>query len=295
MPECTGAIECGCWGHVQLAQSGEKYLGEYEYVLDGRPGRWPYSLAKQLVQLPAYCVVHHQDDEDVADCPRAVRGTSLCDECADRMGFDLRTIAGLWDDAMDALQRGSGGGSDERQGTRVDAPLPINAVPSDAMREARTAVWSTVGQLIQDKPMAMLPADQSTPSLAEWLGMWHLGAITSHPSPAHTRACYWSLAHAADDMVAATMGVPVEVLTKSYCKTRLPRVKLGAPGLGPQCGGELVMVERADGQRSVKCSADQKHMIDAESWFLMMAARKTRSSRARNTVIKRLNRRLDLA
>ncbi len=294
MPECTGELECGCWGHVQVAQSGEKFLGEYEYVLDGRPGRWPYTLAKQLVQLSEYCVVHHDADPDSEECPRAIRGTSLCTECAERMDLDLRSIAGLWDDAMDALHRGSGGGSDERQGTKVDVPLPINAAPSDAMREARAAVWSIVGQLIQDKPKAMLPADQSTPALAEWLGKWHLGSITAHPSPRHTRACYWDLANAADAMVAATRGVPVEMPTGADCRTRLPRPvrKQDEPvsnALGPMCGGELIMVERADGRRTIRCSKDPQHMVDADSWFLMMAARKPRASRARNTVLKRLN------
>ncbi|ASN39008.1 hypothetical protein CGQ24_08255 [Arthrobacter sp. 7749] len=300
MPECTGTIECGCWGHVQLAQSGDKYLGEYEYVLDDLPGRWPYSLAKKLVKLPEYCVVHQMVDPEMTDpdsdgYPRAIRGTNLCTECAERMIADARTIASRWDDAMDALHRGSGGGSEERVGTKVDAPLPINPAPSDAMREARAAVWSIVGQLVQDRPTVQLPADQSTPVLAEWLSRWHMGVLSTHPSPRHTRSCYWSLAHAADQMVAATLGVPVEVAVQAQCTTRLPKPKLGKAALGPQCGGELVAIERADGKRQIKCSKDPEHMIAYESWALMQAARKPRSSRAKNTVIKRLNRQLDLA
>lgn len=264
-----------------MAQSGDKYLGEYEYVLDDLPGRWPYSLAKKLVKAPEYCIVHETADPDSDGCPRAIRGTNLCTECAERMAFDLRVIAGTWDDAIDALHRGSGGGSEERVGTKVDAPLPINAAPSDAMRDARAAVWTVAGQLIQDKPMQQLPADQSTASIAEWLNMWHLGEIMAHPSPRHTRACYWSLAQAADAMVKATRGAPVEVPTLEHCETRMPKPKLGRAELGPRCGGELILVERGDGRQTVRCTNDDGHMVAADAWFQMQRARRPQKRGAR--------------
>lgn len=240
----------------------------------------------EVVDYPSDCGVH----AEVTEWVPADQKSNLCTACREDLASSLLAIESCWAQAVDALQRGRGGGDSERMGgSDIHPPLPINADASDAMRLARDAVWSGAHQLVMDRDHVRLPDDQSTPALAGWLARWHLEHLASHSNGSWTVEWYTEIQLAAEAMLKASLNGVVELPTGAECRTRLPRPDPKKAALGPMCGGQLIMVEQADGNRTVKCSENPDHMLDADSWFLMMAARKPRASRAKNTVIKRLN------
>lgn len=279
MPECTGAVDCGCWGHVQLAQSGEKFLGEYEYVLDDRPGRWPYSLAKKLVQWPEWCVVHAAGSVEAMYVASA-RDSKLCLPCVDQLRFELQRVATCWDGASDALQRGTGAGRDGmRASDGVWQPLPIDANVSEALGVAREAVWSLVAQLVQDRPTVRLPDDQSTPALAEWLAKWHVDYVASHPSAAFTLETYKEVQAAAGAVLDASYGASVEVVQSEPCMTPIGKKPKSQQLI--RCPGKVTLVQKRDGVELACCDLDDSHMVPADAWFRVMKSLRPQKRGAR--------------
>ncbi|MGL3804706.1 hypothetical protein ACSYDW_01275 [Paeniglutamicibacter sp. R2-26] len=237
----------------------------------------------EAVDYPSDCGVHA---EQTIWVPADAR-SNLCTDCRESLGKDLLAIESRWDQVMDALARGRGGGDSERMGsTEVHAPLPINAAASDAMRLARDAVWSGVDQLVMDRGNVRLPDDQSTPALAGWLARWHLEYLASHANGSWTVEWYTEIQDAAEAISRASAdGAPVEVATTYTCKARVPTalsiLRLGNLVPDPECGGSLVMIEQPDGSRTVKCSKNAGHMIAADAWFEMHRARRPQKRGAR--------------
>lgn len=235
MPEHVNSPYCGCWGCIKEDQ-----------------------------ESAGSCVVHVMGGPD-APVPGTTPGMNLCGECSDRMIADLRLVAGRWDDALDALHPGSGGGSD-RHVQRVEAPLPINVSVSDAMRVARDNVWSVVLRLVDDYGVR-LPEDQTTPALAEWLARTQAVKIAQYPDRTFTRRAYWWIADAADWIATAVHGQAVAVpIPDQVCRR-------------PGCGAQLHVVENRAGVRIVQCSGDSKHSVQWDVWSQMLRARKPRGAR----------------
>lgn len=227
---------------------------------------------------PIDCGVHAEDSIWVRADPKS----NLCTDCREVLHRDLLVIESNWDLALDALARGRGGGDSERMGgSDIHPPLPINANASDAMRLARNAVWSGAHQLVMDRDQIRLPDDQSTPALAGWLARWHLEHLASHPRGSWTVEWYTEIQRAAKAMMKAAAQGMVEVPTQEPCKARLPKVKLGSTALGPVCGGEMILVERPDGVKVVKCSKDPDHWVAADNWFMVQKASRPQKRGAR--------------
>jgi hypothetical protein len=147
---------------------------------------------------------------------------------------------------------------------------------------ARAAIWSTVGQLVQDRPDLRMPADHSTDVLADWIARRHIDYLASHPAREHLAAVFATVSDAALAVRdQAYQCAPVEVEMKhSHCHqfTDDP-----AGGRVP-CPGQLVGVLLPSGRQVVECSADPLHRIPADAWFQIQARRAPRPARAMNTI-----------
>lgn len=251
MPEHVDSPDCRCWGCVQIA-----------------------------VECVGVCVVHAVAEQDRV-APMAVKDLNLCQVCTDRLSADLRLVAERWDEAQDALQPGSGGQS-ERHAQQTAAPLPINVAVSDALRIARDNVWSVAIRLVDDHDGLTLPADQTTPSLAEWLAAWQSLKIAGARDRKWTRDAYWLIAAAADQIAAKTYGLPTTVEIRDiFCRHRV-LVDPQVPGKLQDCGGVLEAVERSDGFKTVRCQTDARHSIQWDTWTNMLksfGAKKRRGAR----------------
>ncbi|WP_313813001.1 hypothetical protein [Glutamicibacter sp.] len=213
------------------------------------------------------CVVHAQAEPDQL-APVALDDLNLCGECNDRMIRDLRFVADRWDDAQEALHAGSGGGGSERHAQRTEAPLPINVSVSDALMVVRDNIWSVVLRLVDDLGVRV-PADQTTPGLAEWLARTKAVTIAAYPDRAFSRQAYWWIAHAADWLATATHGAETSVeIPDQFCKR-------------PGCKAQLVVVENRKGERVVQCQGDAKHAVQWDTWSKMLKARRPQKRGAR--------------
>lgn len=247
---------------------------EYKYRAEvgGAVVLLPFTLAKKHTVYPAVCIWHEQE------ALPAVDRNHLCWKCIDWLREQLAEVARHWPDLEDALSPAGGRAvSSERVTGTGDLypPLPINGDVSDIMRDARNAVWSTVGQLVQDRPDIRLPADHNTNILADWLARWHVDYLASHPSVGHLQAVGSQLARVARSMQeAAYQSPPVEVPLDGRCHQT-------------GCSGEVVAVQTPDGRRVVRCSEDITHRVAADQWFQSHARRAPRPARAMNTLKKK--------
>lgn len=227
-------------------------------------------MGAEAMGYPEVCGVHAEESDWVP----ADRRSNLCEACRDQLASSLRMIERYWDEVMDALQRGTGGGGSERMGgSDVHAPLPINAHASDAMRLARDAVWSAVDQLVMDKDAVRLPDDQSTPSLAGWLARWHVEYLAGHPNGSWTVEWYAEIQQAAEGIEKASADGVVEVYTEKPCGHKEYVVK----GEGEQrkrqvvkCPGMVTLVQRPGVGQVAVCSVDPVHAVSADVWFKAM-------------------------
>ncbi|WP_426302758.1 hypothetical protein [Arthrobacter sp. R-11] len=241
----------------------------------------PYRVAVLLTDYQPFCMYH-------AEAPvHAVRKTHLCPACIADLTRAFRLIADNWNGLQDGLARAGRAASSERVGGSADpsiGPLPINTDVSDAMGLARAAIWSTVGQLVQDRPEVRMPEDHSTDVLADWIARRHIDYLASHPAREHLHSVF-------SDVGAAALAVrdqayqcaPVEVEMKhSHCHQFTDDT---AGGRVP-CPGQLVGVQLANGRQVVECSADPLHRIPADAWFQIQ----TKKAAYRKRDIARLQR-----
>ena len=245
---------------------------EYKYRVEVNGGieLLPYTLAKKATIYPTACIFDHEEPAPTID------RTHLCWQCIEWLRESLADVAKHWPDLEDALAPAGGrAASSERVSGTGDLypPLPINGEVSDVMRDARTAIWSTVGQLVQDKPEQRLPADHGTGVLADWLARWHVHYLASHPSAAHLVAVGTELAKVVPRMKDAAYQSPaVEVETDEACHH-------------DGCSGAVVAVQTPDGRKVVRCSEDITHRVAADQWFYTHTNR--RPGRARNALKKK--------
>lgn len=245
---------------------------EYKYRVEvsGTVLLLPFTLAKKQTTYPDFCIFDHDEPQ-----PTAARA-HLCWRCIDWLRESLTTIAERWPDLEDALAPAGGrAASSERVSGTGDLypPLPINGDVSDLMRDARTSVWSTVGQLVQDRPELRMPNDHGTGVLADWLARWHVDYLASHPSAAHLTSVGTELARIAPAIRALILQAPaVEAELDASCHQ-------------PGCPGEVVAVQTPDGRKVVRCSEDITHRVAADQWFYTHANR--RPGRARNALKKK--------
>lgn len=250
MPEHKNDPSCGCWGCL---------MADADY--------------------PTNCGVHAEESQWWPAVPKS----NLCVACREELGANLRAIESHWDQALDALARGRGGGGDSERmgGSDIHPPLPINANASDAMRLARNAVWSGAHQLVMDRDQVRLPDDQSTPALAGWLARWHLEHLASHPRGSWTVEWYTEIQHAAEAIIKASAeGNTPEVPTEHDC-ARLVAVEVDGEKSLEKCGGQLIAIEPHGGVKSIKCSKNPTHSIPWDIWSQMMRARKPRGARVK--------------
>lgn len=256
---------------------------EYKYRIEvaGTTVLLPYSLAKKQTTYPEACIFEH-------DAPEAtILGTHLCWRCTEWTRESLTTISEHWSDLEDALAPAGGRAvSSERVSGTGDLfpPLPINGDVSDLMRDARNAIWSTVGQLVQDRPDVRLPSDHGTGVLADWLARWHVGYLAGHPSSDHLTAVGTDLARIAPRVREAVyQAPPVEVPLDGSCH----QTTTDAAGRTVPCPGQVVAWQQGDGQKVVRCTVDITHRVPADQWFRANAYRAPRQARAMNTLKKK--------
>lgn len=256
---------------------------EYKYrvAVAGTTRLLPFSEAKKHIQYPVLCIFH--DDEPA----RAVKNTHLCDACTEGMRKSFDDIAQRWPDLEEALGANGGASNSERvSGTGDLFPqLPININVSEVMGKARALVWSTVGQLVQDRPDQRMPRDHGTGMLADWLARWHVGYLASHPSVDHLVTVCVELATAADEcrrMVFRANTYELE-MKDSHCH----QFTDDTTGRRVPCRGQVIGVMKPDGRKVVQCDVDPLHFMPADQWFQGQARRSPRPARAANTLKKK--------
>lgn len=237
---------------------------KYRVKIAGKVVLLPYTLAKKQTVYPELCIFHPDNPA------KAIPGTHVCLPCLEWLRASLQDVAKYWPDLEDALAPAGGRAvSSERVGGTGDLypPLPINGDVSDIMREARRAIWLTVGQLIQDRPDARLPKDHNTDVLADWLARWHVQYLASHPSSDHLHLVGLDLERVVKQMKdAAYQAPPTEVEMDSSCHHA-------------GCSGSVIAARTSDGQKVVRCSEDITHRIAADQWFYTHANRRPGSAR----------------
>lgn len=247
MPEHKNSPGCGCWGCQSIAREGF-----------------------------GVCVVHLVAEQDQVPPPSA-SGLNVCVSCDDRMRADLLLIADRWEEAQDALHPSSGGGDSERHAGRVEAPLPLDVSVSDALRIVRDDVWSVALRLVDDHDGLVLPADQTTPSLAEWMAKWQLIKIAGSSDKSWSREAYWLVASAADQITAVTHGVETRVeMPDMLCKH-----KTHVDMKTTVCGAQLMLAERPDGVKTVRCNEDVSHAVPWDIWSQALRASRPQRRGAR--------------
>jgi len=238
LPEHKNAADCGCWGCQSIAREGS-----------------------------GVCVVHLVAEQDQVP-PAVVTDQNLCPTCDDRMRADLHLVAERWEEAQAALHPSRGGDS-ERHAQRTEAPLPLNVSVSDALMIVRDNIWSVALRLVDDHPGLSLPADQTTPSLAEWLARWQMLKIAGAKDKGFTRQAYWWVAEAADQIASKTYGTETTAeIPNQFCKR-------------PGCKGKLFVAERSDGVRTVRCAEDANHAVQWDTWSKMLKASRPQRRGAR--------------
>jgi hypothetical protein len=239
----------------------------------------PFTLAKKQTVYPDSCIFDHEEPAPTID------RTHLCWRCTEWLRESLATIADHWADLEDALAPAGGrAASSERVSGTGDLypPLPINGIVSDVMRDARNAVWSTVGQLVQDQPDLRMPKDHGTGMLAEWLARWHVGYLASHPSAAHLTAVGTDLARIAPAVKeAAYQSPPIEVEIDGVCHQHMT----DARGERVPCPGKVSGWTQGDGHVVIRCSLDITHRVPADQWFATSKRRAPRPARARSALM----------
>lgn len=256
---------------------------EYKYRVEvaGAVVLLPFTLAKKQTTYPEACIFHH--DEPAA----AVDRTHLCWQCIEWLRTSLAGVAKYWPDLEEALLPAGGrAASSERVGGTGDLypPLPINGDVSDVMRDARNAIWSTVGQLVQDRPDVRLPLDHGTGVLADWLARWHVDYLASHPSPSHLEAVGMDLARVVPAMAsAAYQSPPVEVEIDGDCHQQVTN----AQGEKIPCPGKVTAWTQGDGRAVIRCSVDITHRVPADQWFATAGRRAPRPAQAMKSLKKK--------
>ncbi|GGJ74447.1 hypothetical protein GCM10007173_36780 [Glutamicibacter ardleyensis] len=221
-------------------------------------------------------MVHLVAEQDQVP-PVAAPGLNVCVGCDDRMRADLRLIADRWEEAQDALHPSSGGGDSERHAGRVEPPLPLDVSVSDALRIVRDDVWSVALRLVDDHDGLALPADQTTPSLAEWMAKWQLIKIAGSADKGWSREAYWLIASAADQITAVTHGVETRVdMPAMFCKH-----KTHVDMKTSVCGAQLMLAERPDGVKTVRCNEDVSHAVPWDIWSQALRASRPQRRGAR--------------
>lgn len=257
---------------------------QYKYRVEAEQGPVlvPYSVAVVLAVYPSICIYHHDDPAP------AEPKTHLCADCTKALARYFQLIADEWANLQDGLARAGRAASSDRVGGSIDpalGPLPINTDVSDAMGLARSAVWSTVGQLVQDRPELPLPADHGTDVLAEWIVRRQIGYLTAHPSQPFLASVFADVAAAAEAVRDQTFQCrPVEVeMRHSHCH----QYTVDASGDRVRCPGQLTGVLLRDGRKVVRCSEDPAHLIPADAWFQIQTRRAARPARTVNTLKKK--------
>jgi hypothetical protein len=242
---------------------------EYKYRVEvaGSTTLLPFTLAKKKTAYPVLCIFHPEEPA------AAVRKTHLCEACTEALKRSLEDIALRWTDLEEALGANGGASSRERVSGTGDLypPLPINTNISDVMRVARSLVWSTVGQLVQDRPDQTLPRDHGTGVLADWLARWHVGYLASHPSVGHLVSVCTELADAADKVrktIYQANTYEME-LKNASCHQHIT----DAEGRRVPCPGQVVGILLPSGRKMVECDEDPMHFVSADQWFQTQARR----------------------
>jgi hypothetical protein len=246
---------------------------EYKYRVEVAGVVWmmPFTTAKKNTTYPEHCIFDHEEPAVTID------RTHLCWQCTEWLRESLAAVGEHWSSLEDALAPAGGQSSSERVSGTGDLfpPLPINGDVSDLMRDSRNAIWSAVGQLVQDRPDLRMPADHGTGVLADWLARWHVSYLASHPSAAHLTAVGTDLARIVPQIKVAAYHAPtVEVTLDGSCH------QIG-------CGGDVVAVQTPDGSKVVRCNLDITHRVPADQWFQAHSRRAPRQARAINTLKKK--------
>ncbi len=257
---------------------------EYKYrvTVDNGVHVVPFRVAVLVAEYPPICLYHH--DAPASPLPKS----HLCGDCTAALGRYFQLIADEWPNLQDGLARAGRAVSSERAGGTSDpavGPLPINTDVSEAMGLARAAVWSTVGQLVQDRPDLSLPPDHSTDVLADWVARRHIGYLAAHPSARHLHAVFTDVADAAEavrDQAYECRPVQVD-MRHSHCH----QFTEDDTGARIPCPGRLVGVLLPNGSKVVECDVDPSHRIPADAWFQIQNRRAPRPARARNTLRKK--------
>lgn len=255
----------------------------YPMVVAGRVSRVPYSTAKgRATYGDGFCVSEHcRDIVNIHDEPLvlAERGSWLCTNCTERLRKLLMLIESSWGMLEALLYPGAPKGGERVSSTNTGSPAPLDVAVADVMDSARQLVWSMVEHLIEDLPGKRLPEDQSTPTLAGWLGRYHVQYFASHPEDSLPKAVLPEL----NDMIRT---IRAQIYPTGQRRLDIPvpcaQHRVNDRGQFVKCGGQLFAYVRdsADGRGSeVICAADEAHTIQEYEWLGLLKAKERKGTR----------------
>ena len=255
----------------------------YPMVVGDIVTRVPYSTAKgHTTYGDGLCVsAHCRDIVNIHEEPLvlAERGSWLCTNCTERLRKLLLLIESSWGMLEALLRPGAPKGGERVSSTNTGSPAPLDVAVADVMGSARDWVWSQVEHFIEDMPGKRLPADQSTPSLAGWLGRYHTQYFASHPERSLPEAVLPEL----DDLIRS---IRAQLYPSGQRRLDIPvtcaQHRVNDRGQFVKCGGQLFAYVRdsADGRGSeVICAADEAHTIQEYEWLGMLKAKQKQGER----------------
>ena len=255
----------------------------YPMVVGGVVTRVPYSVAKGATTYGAgYCVSERcrsVQDEDGFWMVRSERGSWLCVECTERLRKLLGMIDSSWEMLEELLLPGAPKGGERVSSGNTGSPAPLDVNVADVMSAARGLVWSLVEHLIEDLPGKRMPADQSTPSLAGWLGRYHVQYFASHPEESLPQALLPEL----DEIVRSIRN---QIFPTGQRRLDIPtacaQVRINEKGKRVTCGGQMFAYvrDRADGRGSeVQCMEDPAHTIQEHDWLGLLKAKEKKAGK----------------
>lgn len=189
---------------------------------------------------------------------------AICRPCMDRARRDLDSIAANWKAAHRSLRPTPATGDDPVKGSRV-LPLPVDTDVADRIRNARGMVWFLVRLIYDERELATLPTEQTTPALARWVAREHLEWLAGHQDADLVQGICDDLDHHARAVLWCVS--PVRPRRVPIPGLRCTAHETSDMGERIECTGSLVALLGAkDGLPDLVCTIDRSHVVDPATW-----------------------------
>ncbi|MGO1321029.1 MAG: hypothetical protein ACTMIK_12360 [Galactobacter sp.] len=190
------------------------------------------------------------------------------------MVYELRRIAGAWDDAQDAVARGASAPEGGRSASGVHPPAPVDLGVVDACRDAQAAVTAVAVAVVDVDAGVRWPSDASTPGLASWAA-GRVSVVACWPDSGQVLSWYGQVQGAADALSKAADQGAAEVFAPEPCQAWL--LDEYGERTGRRCQGQVVLREGG----GAVCSINPLHWVSAEVWMKAQRAARPQKRGAR--------------